>query len=314
MADKPGGILATTKDLITRTKGLDDIYDDLAKVPKSDGSVSFNSTALGAINAEVDNALDTAIPATNTADSVNDILLDKLKPRLPSSGTLATTDDLSGGGLSAKEKALMGVMGYPPLNEWFLDVAHAAAPNTDVWNVYTSNGTAQVYHVAPSYLKLFSEGSNTASVFTKGKWQCSRKYPYTALYCEFYFLPVPVSSMKQGIGLIYSTQTNPTHTHFEAGADNQCCLYASRSDNSGNWYFHTSQGSTTETTDLSTNLVWDSWNHILMTLTASSTTLHVNGTLRATHSVQIPNVVWQFAATTYGSTMNIQYVRAWMEE
>ena len=41
------------------------------------------------INTEVDAALDTEIPSSNTADSVNDILLDKLEPRLPGSGTLS---------------------------------------------------------------------------------------------------------------------------------------------------------------------------------------------------------------------------------
>jgi len=41
-------------------------------------------------NAQVDAALDTAVPASNTADSVNDILLDQLKPRLPAGGTLQT--------------------------------------------------------------------------------------------------------------------------------------------------------------------------------------------------------------------------------
>ena len=35
-------------------------------------------------------ALDVAIPASNTVDSVNDILLDQIKPRLPASGTIST--------------------------------------------------------------------------------------------------------------------------------------------------------------------------------------------------------------------------------
>ena len=56
---------------------------ELAKVPKSDSNVTFNATALASINAEVDTALNTAIPGTNTADSVNDILLDQIKAKLP---------------------------------------------------------------------------------------------------------------------------------------------------------------------------------------------------------------------------------------
>jgi hypothetical protein len=45
---------------------------ELAKVPKSDSTVSWNATALAAINAEVDGALNTAIPGSPTANSVNE--------------------------------------------------------------------------------------------------------------------------------------------------------------------------------------------------------------------------------------------------
>ena len=45
---------------------------ELAKVPKSDSNVSWNATALAAINAEVDTALNTAIPGSPTADSINE--------------------------------------------------------------------------------------------------------------------------------------------------------------------------------------------------------------------------------------------------
>jgi len=45
---------------------------DVDKIPKSDGTVSWNATALAAINAEVDTALNTAVPGVPTADSVNE--------------------------------------------------------------------------------------------------------------------------------------------------------------------------------------------------------------------------------------------------
>jgi hypothetical protein len=45
---------------------------ELAKVPKSDGTASWNATALAAINAEVDTALNTAIPGSPTSDSINE--------------------------------------------------------------------------------------------------------------------------------------------------------------------------------------------------------------------------------------------------
>lgn len=45
---------------------------ELAKVPKSDAAVTWNSTALASVNAEVDAALNTAIPGTPTTDSINE--------------------------------------------------------------------------------------------------------------------------------------------------------------------------------------------------------------------------------------------------
>lgn len=56
--------------------GTDDaaLAIELAKVPKSDGTVSWNATALAAINAEVDTALDTAIESP-TEDSVSETIV-----------------------------------------------------------------------------------------------------------------------------------------------------------------------------------------------------------------------------------------------
>jgi hypothetical protein len=59
-----------------------DVQSDLA-------AVDFGAVAEADFNAQVDLALNTAIPASNVADSVNDMLLDQVKPRLPVSGTLA---------------------------------------------------------------------------------------------------------------------------------------------------------------------------------------------------------------------------------
>lgn len=74
---------------------VDGITTEMAKVPKSDSNVTWNVTALGSINAEVDAALNTAIPSSNTADSVNDILLDQLKAKFPTNyimGSSVQTD------------------------------------------------------------------------------------------------------------------------------------------------------------------------------------------------------------------------------
>lgn len=52
----------------------EDLTAEVAKIPKSDAAVTWNATALASINAEVDTALDTIVPASPTAGSLNDAL------------------------------------------------------------------------------------------------------------------------------------------------------------------------------------------------------------------------------------------------
>jgi hypothetical protein len=61
---------------------------ELAKVPKSDSTVTWNATALASINEMVDQAFNTLIPETNTPGSANDILRDVLTTS-PSASVIA---------------------------------------------------------------------------------------------------------------------------------------------------------------------------------------------------------------------------------
>jgi len=56
-------------------------------------NIDFGTVPEDDFNAAADLAFNTAIPASNVADSVNDILLDQVKPRLPGSGTIAVSTD-----------------------------------------------------------------------------------------------------------------------------------------------------------------------------------------------------------------------------
>jgi hypothetical protein len=51
-----------------------DVTAEIAKIPKSDSNVTWNATALASVNAEVDTALNTIVPASPVAGSLNDIL------------------------------------------------------------------------------------------------------------------------------------------------------------------------------------------------------------------------------------------------
>jgi hypothetical protein len=61
--------LAADKAIVNAALGT---AAELAKVPKSDSNVTFNATALASINAELDGALNTAIPGSPTANSINE--------------------------------------------------------------------------------------------------------------------------------------------------------------------------------------------------------------------------------------------------
>ena len=65
--------LPTNAELATALGTADDaVLAELAKVPKSDSNVTWNATALASINAAMDTALDTPIPGSPTADSINE--------------------------------------------------------------------------------------------------------------------------------------------------------------------------------------------------------------------------------------------------
>lgn len=66
------GADSDTLETLSDQIDLQAVATELAKVPKSDSTVTWNSTALASINAEVDTALNTAIPGSPTANSVNE--------------------------------------------------------------------------------------------------------------------------------------------------------------------------------------------------------------------------------------------------
>lgn len=64
--------VTTTATNLTNLPAAAATAAELAKVPKSDSTVTWNATALASINAEVDTALNTAIPGSPTANSINE--------------------------------------------------------------------------------------------------------------------------------------------------------------------------------------------------------------------------------------------------
>lgn len=75
-------VAARTLDVAVGGEAGIDLDNTVGTLAKTTDITGFNDLSAAQVNAEVDTALDTAIPAVNVADSVNDILLDRTKPNL----------------------------------------------------------------------------------------------------------------------------------------------------------------------------------------------------------------------------------------
>jgi hypothetical protein len=151
------------------------IVSELAKVPKSDSTVSWNATALGAINAEVDTALNTAIPASNTANSVNDMLLDVI----PAAITALPTDaDVNTEVDSALNTAIPGTNTADSVNDILLDQIKPRLPAAGTIATTTETGASDllqkylglataVFYVNPAAANDSGAGTSPA---TAKKW------------------------------------------------------------------------------------------------------------------------------------------------
>lgn len=118
-------------------------YLDVAVVQQAD--IDFGATQKASINTEVDNALNTAIPATNTATSVNDLLLDHIDPVLDN----VHDTDLPAVQIEVnKIGTIVNTGGTATIGAIFGDFANnvlvtrIADLHTDVTDVHTDVGTA----------------------------------------------------------------------------------------------------------------------------------------------------------------------------
>ena len=89
--DDTAGCVPFTCTILTSAYTLDEIMAEVAKIPKSDSNVSWNATALAAINAEVDTALNTEIPGSPTADSINERIATMDTTAIPAIKTVVDT-------------------------------------------------------------------------------------------------------------------------------------------------------------------------------------------------------------------------------
>lgn len=147
-ADPTTGIMDTIRDYVDGLEttigvagaGLTALASsaELAKVPKSDSTVTWNATALASINAEVDSALNTAIPGSPTANSINE--------------RVATMDGLLLGTIAAGTHAAQSGDAYARLGApaGASHAADVAAVKSDTAAILVDTGTAGVVVAAAS--------------------------------------------------------------------------------------------------------------------------------------------------------------------
>ena len=291
-------------------------------------------------------AFNKALPDPNTANSAADILLDKLSPRLPGSGTIsvltaanvnteadtaltdydpptkaemdAKIDALSL--LSDKEKAFIGITGQPFLKDHFLTVAYQADPSTDNWTVIEDSGSTVLVDAATSlsFLKVQAGAIATHDAVvhtgTKKHWDSVKETKTVNVRCKF---KVEDLTGEFCLGL-YSTNTAvhvPTAETYDYIWRNVAGLHG---DN--DVIDAVTQAGTdiaAEITDISASLANSTWYELEITETSTSVIFKINGVTVATHSTQVATLPQCFAASAKNTNgintmLAIQYVEVWV--
>lgn len=135
--------------------------------------------------------------------------------------------------LSKKEKSLIGCHGQPALSDHFLDVAHDAAPNVDLWNVTEDDGTCHVLvkHTVVvdsrySYLNLISGTNGSDAVaHTKDKILWALKDNTTIIRFKARLLIPTITDTMGAFGIIKNSVPIPDPNDMEAANETSLIHY-----------------------------------------------------------------------------------------
>ena len=206
------------------------------------------------------------------------------------------------------------------MQEWFLNVADGADPDTDIWNVTETNDAAVTVDVYDSigFLKVLTgtADGNTAIVDTKDilAWNVNKTDgAISELHMKNIFRIIDLTG-EVGFGL--SAVSSPSNAE---NWDSPGGYVASIHVDNDTVNFCSSDGTTTEKTNaiswISTNNTWYTAEIIV---TATSVKFYIDGTLRATHSTNVPAYVQKFGVSARNtnsitSEIDVQYVHVWTE-
>lgn len=269
-------------------------------------SVDVDDLELAAENG-CNESLDDLIPTPNTDNSVNDILLDQLKPFLDAVESLVDRKDVLG-------------YGIPSLTDYFLDVANGAVPNAAKWNVteIDANSTARaVISTAetPGYLRVQQITTNVSSyIDTRDIYAWSLKGGISEIHFSARIRTNVFAFRHIAIGLLEYDVADAIATNFNLAANESAAIIAK---NDENFYANTGDGAALEQTDIKTYLTVNVWHDIEIIVTSSDVKFYVDGTLRATHSTRVPDTCY-YAAVSVTRTLDdtridVENIKIWTE-
>ena len=253
------------------------------------------------------------IGANDDAASMSDTLF---------AGQQSIYDALSDVGLSDKGKSLLGIGAFPGFQDFFDTIADEVNPNSTYWSVIENTGTVQSRNVtasAPGYIVCSSGITNgqDAIAYTQGKKLISRKNGVTTVHFKMYGKfdwIAEATGVSCGVGLV-ENDLIPSDTSDLIGAGNEVASIVVKDSTP---YAYTSDGNTAESTDLSSYISDDMLFTLEIRITNSNVKFYIDGTLRATHSTNVPISIWQLmlGATCVNSATErvfAQYVQLWAE-
>jgi len=263
---------------------------------------------------------DTDLPAvkTDTADIRTDVTAIH-DTDLPAVKT--DTETIIANILSAEEKSLLGIGVFPGFNDYFDTVANDADPNTINWSVIENTGTVNVENdtaALPGYLICNSGGAtgNDGLAHTKDKRVFSLKNGVTTIHLKSYLIMnwAGQTGYECGIGFMENEQLISQVIDLIATAYEVAAIVSL----TGNPNAYSSDGTTTELTDLSSYISDNTGFLLEIVISASDVKFYVNGTLRATHTTNVPSSVWQvcIGATCCNNIASItksEYIKVWGE-
>jgi len=222
--------------------------------------------------------------------------------------------------LTAKEKSLLGIGVHPGFQDFFNTVANDADPSTTYWSVVENGaGTVKVENDTGNIgyinggLVCFSGGTtgDDGIAYTQDKWNIALKNGVTTVHfkARATFTWSAHNGDNCGIGLM-ENDAAPSDISALTSTGGDALEIASIAVLDQKPYAFSSDGTTTESTDLSSYISVNTAFTMEIRITSSDVKFYVDGTLRATHNTNVPSSVWQMVVGATCEGNNNQYIYA----